>query len=50
MELVFFKLQILKFEKIQKKYQSVVYDFFYQCVQFYYEIPYILSSEKRTKI
>jgi hypothetical protein len=44
------KIQILKFEKIQKKYQSVVYDLFYQCVKFYYEISYILSSAKITKI
>jgi hypothetical protein len=44
------KIQNLNFEKIQKKYQSVVYDLFYQCVKFYYKISYILSSAKITKI
>jgi hypothetical protein len=44
------KNQNLNFKKIQKKYQSVVYDLFYQCVKFYYEISYILSSAKITKI
>jgi hypothetical protein len=43
------KIQNLNFEKIQKKYQSVVYDLFYQCVKFYYKISYILSSAKITK-
>jgi hypothetical protein len=39
-----------EFRKNSKKYQSVVYDLFYQCVKFYYEISFILSSEKITKI
>jgi hypothetical protein len=44
------KIQNLNFGKIQKKYQSVVYNLFYQCVKFYYKISYILSSAKIIKI
>jgi hypothetical protein len=43
------KIQILNFEKIQKNYQSVVYDFFYMYVSLYYKIPCILLSAKITK-
>jgi hypothetical protein len=44
------KNQILNFEIFYKKYQSVVYDLFYLCVNLYYEIPCIMSSQKNHKI
>jgi hypothetical protein len=44
------KFQILSFQKIQKKYKSVVNELVYLCINFYQEIPCILSSVKITKL
>jgi hypothetical protein len=38
-----------KFEKNKKKYESVVHDLLYLCVNFYYKIRCILFLTKITK-
>jgi hypothetical protein len=40
----------LEFWTNSKKYQNVVYDLFYLCVNLYHKITYILFSAKITKI
>jgi hypothetical protein len=53
MELVFFNSKffpILSFKNNQKKYQSVVNELVYMCLNFHHEISCIQSSVKLTKL
>jgi glutathionylspermidine synthase len=44
------KIQIFSFKKIHKKYQSVVNELVYMCLNFHHEIPCIQSSVKITTL
>jgi hypothetical protein len=45
----FCEIDILKFQKKIKKYKDVVNYIHYESVNFYYEIPCIATSAKKTK-